>query len=279
MQPGQATYEYSAREHAIVLKSLRDALRRFSIDTDRVFLSGHFAGANAAWDIGQSHPEHWAGVIPVSARISRYVNHYHSNGRLHIRWYFINGGRDFDSTAANAGVWNEHMRDQEFDSIIVYYKGRGTERFSDELPNLFLWMSPQRRQFDVRKFICASMRPWDNYFWWLETDLAGHPKMIAPELNWNSVRDKSNWDIQGEVKPNVANLFNIRGATDRATLWLSPGLVDFSKNVRIEGTSGKFNGEVKPSRKTLLEDVRTRGDRQHLYWARIIKRKTWRVEE
>ncbi len=92
-RPGQLAYEYSQREHAIVLKSLRDAMRRFSIDPDRVFLSGHFEGGTAAWDIGQSHPEHWTGVIPISARADKYINHTFGNGREQVAWYFVNGGR------------------------------------------------------------------------------------------------------------------------------------------------------------------------------------------
>ena len=36
----QKEYEYSAREHAVVLGCVRDACRRFAVDTDRVFLSG-----------------------------------------------------------------------------------------------------------------------------------------------------------------------------------------------------------------------------------------------
>jgi len=40
-RPQQTDYEYSAREHAAVLFSLRDAMKRFSIDSDRVFLRGH----------------------------------------------------------------------------------------------------------------------------------------------------------------------------------------------------------------------------------------------
>lgn len=280
MQRDQAVYKYTAREHAVVLKSLRHAMRRFSIDTDRVFLSGHFAGANAAWDIAQSHPEHWAGVIPISARVGKYINHYHSNGKHHLRWYFVNGGRDFDSKRANSTVWNKQMISRDFDTIIVHYKGRGTERFSDELPNIFLWMSPQRRQFDVREFECASLRPWDSYFWWLEVDLENHPKMIMPEQNWNTVKNRSNWDITGELKDTRPNYFYIRGARENAILWLSPELVDFSLNVEINGQSGTFKGGVQPSRKTILEDVRTRADRQHPYWAKIVRRRNvWNVEE
>ena len=53
---GQASYDYSAAEHAHVLNALRDACRRFSIDPDRVFLSGHSMGGDAAWDIGLRTP-------------------------------------------------------------------------------------------------------------------------------------------------------------------------------------------------------------------------------
>ena len=53
---------------------LRDACKRFSIDIDRVFLSGHSMGGDAAWDIGLAHPDLWAGVIPIVAAADKYVN-------------------------------------------------------------------------------------------------------------------------------------------------------------------------------------------------------------
>ncbi len=65
--PGRPGYHYTAAEQLAVLKSTRDAMRRFSVDPDRIFLAGHFAGGDAAWDIGLSVPDVWAGVIPISA--------------------------------------------------------------------------------------------------------------------------------------------------------------------------------------------------------------------
>lgn len=62
----QPTYRGTALEHDVVTRCLRDACRRFNIDTDRVFLSGHSMGGDAAWDIGLSHPDLWAGVIPIN---------------------------------------------------------------------------------------------------------------------------------------------------------------------------------------------------------------------
>src|SRR5262249_17802731 len=52
----KARFDYGAESHQVVLASLADAQRRFSIDSDRVFLGGHSMGADAAWDIGLSHP-------------------------------------------------------------------------------------------------------------------------------------------------------------------------------------------------------------------------------
>ena len=67
-----------------MLGALRDACRRFAIDTDRVFLTGHGIGGDAAWDIGLAHPDIWAGVIPIVAVADRYVGRYAKNARLRV---------------------------------------------------------------------------------------------------------------------------------------------------------------------------------------------------
>ena len=58
-------YDYDTRSHAVVLAAINDARKRFQIDSDRIFLSGHGMGGTAAFDIGMSHPEIFAGVMPI----------------------------------------------------------------------------------------------------------------------------------------------------------------------------------------------------------------------
>ena len=99
-KPNQTKYEYSLREHAAVLGALRDACRRFSIDTDRVFLSGHSMGGDAAWDIGLAHPDLWAGVLPVVATADKYVSRYWKNAKG-LPLYFVAGQLDGNKIAAN----------------------------------------------------------------------------------------------------------------------------------------------------------------------------------
>lgn len=54
------------------------------------------------------------------------------------------------------------------------------------------------------------------------------------------------------------------------TVWLSPDMIDFSKplSVTIDGQR-RWNGDFSADLEVMLEDLRTRGDRQHPFWAKI----------
>ena len=90
----QKQYGYSAHEHAAVLNSLRDACRRFSIDTDRVFLSGHSMGGDAAWDMGLAHPDLWAGVIPDRGPVRSLLRPLYWENAKYVPFYVVAGELD-----------------------------------------------------------------------------------------------------------------------------------------------------------------------------------------
>ena len=47
---------------------------RFFHDGDRVFLTGHSMGGDAAWDIALAHPDLWAGAIPLVATTGKSIS-------------------------------------------------------------------------------------------------------------------------------------------------------------------------------------------------------------
>ena len=56
----------------------------------------------------------------------------------------------------------------------------------------------------------------------------------------------------------------------RHILWLSPDVVNFEQRVKVRFKGRQeLNQFVKPDVETLLEDLRTRGDRQNLYTAKL----------
>lgn len=263
----QRTYEYSAREHAAVLDCLRDACRRFAIDVDRVYLSGHALGADAAWDLAVAHPDLWAGVVPISGTSDRYTNFYWENAR-YVPLYFVGGEMDGDKMIRNARDFDRYL-DRGFNATVVEYIGRGHEHFSDEILRIFDWMARQKRDFFPTEFTCRTMRPWDNFFWWVELNDLPEKAMVAPGA-WPPPRGTR--PAQVEAKITATGGVRIVTGAERVTVWLAPELVQFDGQFEINlngARLGRQRSEVRPDLVVLLEDVRTRGDRQHPFWAKV----------
>lgn len=265
--PKQTSCGYSAREHHAVLGSLRDACRRFSIDTDRVFLTGHGVGGDGAWDIALAHPDVWAGVMPFVATADRYCLRYATNAK-YVPWYFVCGELDGDKMARNARELDRYFGRRTEDCTVVEYLGRGYEPFGDELQRLFDWMGRRKREFPA-EFECVSMRPWDNFFWWLEVRDLPEKSMVAP-ANWPPPRSARPFPVRGKIgNGNKLSAFTQSGET---TVWLGPELVDFKKPITVELKGRRMTppgAEIRPNMNVLLEDARTRAERQHPFWAKV----------
>ncbi|HUY93040.1 MAG TPA: peptidase [Pirellulales bacterium] len=264
---GQVEYQYSAAEHAAVLNSLRDACRRFSIDTDRLFLSGHSIGGDAAWDIGLAHPDLWAGVIPIVARCDRYIHLVWENAE-HVPMYLVSGELDGDKKGHNSQYLDRYLS-HGYNTTIAEYQGRGHENFSDEIQRLFDWTNRYRRDFFPREFACRSMRPWDNYYWWLEVDDFPAKTMVDPD-DWPPPKNYHAAQVKGVL--NATNGINVNTAAAKATIWLSPEIIDFNQKISITVNGRRAplpGGGVSPDLPVLLEDARSRADRQHVFWAKV----------
>jgi len=263
-KPQQPNYEYSGREHVAVLNSLRDACRRFAIDTDQVFLSGHSMGGDAAWDIALAHPDLWAGVIPIVALSDKYCDHYTENAkRLPI--YSVGGEYDGDKTVKNARAHDRYLKRVGFDCTVVEYLGRGHENFHEEIQRIFDWMPRKRRDFFPREFAASTMRSFDSFFWWVE--LAGMPpRTVVEPSQWPPPRGAKPMKFEASIS--ASNNVRVSTGAEQVTVWLSPELVSFERRMTLL-LNGRRIVAPKPSLSVLLEDARTRGDRQHPFWAKV----------
>jgi predicted esterase len=257
--PHQDDFEGSAREHDAILSALRDACRRFAIDTDRVFLTGFSAGGNAAWDLGLSHPDLWAGVIPIAATADKQVQMYWKNAEQ-LPLYFVCGELDGDKMRTNGTEFDRYMNasaQDTFDCTVVEYEGRGHEHFSDEILRLFDWMGRKQRKFFPKTINAVTNQSSDYYFWWLE--LRG----FQPGGKSFTVNAKLTADNGVLINTGL-----------KSTLWLAPEMIDFTRPITViqqKQTLARGNS-IRPDPSVLLEDVRTRGDRQHPFWAKVESR-------
>ena len=87
--------------------------------------------------------------------------------------------------------------------------------------------------------------------------------MFLLPTNWPPQRNSGPVQVSGKIQENNGVHLDPGGA--KATLYLAPEMVDFTQKININGRGSL----IKPSLQTLLEDVRTRGDRQHPFWAKV----------
>lgn len=281
--PGQTRWNHSGREHRVVLDALYRSLRLFSVDSDRVFLSGHREGGDGAYDIGISHPEHWAGILGYSGAFDKYINKYWDNIHVQLPLYCVNGQKDVVSIAKMQFAINKWMRPKYINPTIVQYIGRGNELFMEDLPFAFKWMKGQKRPWPDRggfEFTCNALRPWDTYFWFYELNGIPDDRVVRPEL-FNQTKKFNKVEISGEITS--LNSFRLGPASMKinadSTLWLSPQFADLDKQIQIRGR-GSFKGSVTASPKIILDDVLRRADREHIYHAKVDCIKgTWTASE
>lgn len=274
-RPLQSEYEYSRREHAAVLYTLRDACSRISIDTDRIYLSGHFTGGDAAWDIALAHPDIWAGCVMFLPRADRYVRFYSENAR-YVPLYIVSGERDAGTgaegnwTLENATELDRYLTDERTDCTLVLFRGRGRDRegFADEINRVFDWMeSPaHRRKPAPPKIEVTSMRPWDSFFWWLEVASFPPNSMVLPHA-WPQAGTRPA-KTEAEIIAKTGRIV-VSPSSEQVTVWLSPEMVNFDAPVTVAIRGREIKEEIKPSVDVILEDVRTRCDRQHPFWAMV----------
>jgi pimeloyl-ACP methyl ester carboxylesterase len=274
-------YHYTDREHEAVMNAVRDLRRRYQVDSDRVFLFGLGEGGKGAFDIGLTHPDVFAGVLPMAAAPNYFSKRCWRNAQM-LPFYVVTGTRGADHHKLLTEQFTAWVQ-RAYPALWVDYKGRGTEFFPAELPHMFDWMRHQRRAFPLRQLgtdgngtpfgneFCT-MRGEDNRFYWLEATHVSPRCVVTPD-RWDNFATPAM--LTARFEP-VANEITIKGSgVSELTVWFGRNaagqyLVDFDKPVSIRvGLRGMWNRRVTPSLAVMLEDLQKRGDRKRLVVAKV----------
>lgn len=258
----QRTYEYPVDAHRIVIDSLHDACLRFRVDTNRVFVAGHDMGGDAAFDIGFSHPDLFAGVISIGGQIERFAQYYRQNAKT-LPMYIVGGELDPTPRDKNAAdlTW---MMERNYDLIYAEYVGQGKDSFFSEIHHLFNWMRRYTRTLNPDKIEFEAMRTSENRIHWLTFE--GLPSGVLGS-DTNSNKPKRPMKVSAQVQKGSNTLVVSCGAK-KVSIWLTPDLVDFDKRLTVRlNTTTKWNAPISPDVPRMLDDLRIRGDRKQLYWA------------
>lgn len=275
-------YAYSPKEHDVVLDSIREAKNRWRVDDDRVFLFGLDAGGNAAFDIGLSHPDWFAGVLPMSGGAFYFAAAYWRNAQQ-LPFYVCNGDYAGDLNLKNREIFS-NWASRSFPMIWSQYKGRGIEWFGGELPQMMDWMRPKKRQYSLSGLgnggglgvlgnDYRTLRPTDDQFYWIRFG----------EISKGSQMTGDRW--QASTAPatlaawvdKAANKINVRSSNCLEIVVQIVRNSNGEGNVRLDKPvsivhkiSTVWNQrKIDPDLTTLLETVASRGEREILVMKEI----------
>jgi enterochelin esterase-like enzyme len=264
----KAAYQYSADEHNTVLDMLVDLRRKFQVDSDRVFLAGSASGGSMAFDLGMSHPDQFAGVLPTCGLQGHWGDRYKRNAQ-YLPFYTVCGDMAGGLHAEMRQLYKDWISNS-FPVIYVEYKGRGIEQYPAEIAHSFDWMNRKTRYFPSGEVGAArreftTLRHEDNRFYWLSTDNI----VKAMPAKWNP----SFGGASLSATVINANKIDVKAVgVKQVTVWFSRGMkAELSKPLTISvNLAARWSAKmVKPNLTTLLEDFLERGDRQRLYIARV----------
>ncbi|MFO0948422.1 MAG: hypothetical protein U1D30_21290 [Planctomycetota bacterium] len=253
-------FGYSVDEHVAFLEMISDARRNFAMDADRVFLAGHDLGAFACWDFGMSHPDQFAGLVPICGVPQFYCKHYWPN-LANLPVYYVEGTLNGGNLVAAQQQFNRYLV-QGYDTLFVEYPGRGREPQAEELPTIFSWMSRLTRNVHPRSIEAVTARLSDRRFYWLVADGFMPNATVAPELFQRSKFRPAR--LIGKIEDNNSIQINPNGLTSLSIL-LSPGLVhldDPKLSIRVHRKT-VHQGIVVPELETLIREYRRSGDRKN----------------
>ena len=140
---------WSKNAEEFVLKLINKTRENYSIDANRIFLSGLSNGAIGAYLIGMFYPDHFSGIIPIAGGISKQLMSFLVNLN-NTPVYIIQGL--FDPMFPIQLTRRTYKILSDFKSPVVYreHKKRGAAHGGhflpeSEVPDLVEWLMKQKR--------------------------------------------------------------------------------------------------------------------------------------
>lgn len=268
-------------ERALQLRALDEALRRYRIDPDRVFLAGVSRGGHATWELGLLHADRFAGLY-ANAGGPRLIHFGWLDNLGRVPLLEVLGARDDPLLVANVRTAVERLR--KAGASIVFHEDPDAGHLvgfghDGEFAG---WIAEKRRDLWPKRIAHGFSRLDQGRAFWLEaTRLSGKvldPTASRPSVKTPPGRKTSDEElrrlfakqveegvarIEGTVEGNRIELRTRKVA--EVVVYLSEKLVDLDQpvEVRVNGKR-RFQGKVTRDGLGLLRHVRATGDRGRL---------------
>jgi beta-glucosidase len=177
----RGTMGYQGVAEKDVLDVLADVKRRFSIDENRVYLTGLSMGGGGTYWIGLTHPDLWAAIAPVCPAPPEGTAEFAPNA-LHIPVHVFQGGADPVVQPQGTRQWVERLEQLGTKVEYTEYPGVGHDSWVNAYADgqIFKWFDQFRRDpYPDRVRFATDRYEYDGAYWVrLDALLPGLPANI-----------------------------------------------------------------------------------------------------
>ncbi len=263
-------------EH-LVLESSNSVSKEYHIDPDRIFLTGMSNGGIGAWIIGMHHADLFAGIAPMASGLDDVMFPFVEN-LTNTPVYVLHGAkdqvmpvrlsRDLVQAMKRHGVPYQYREHQ-----LTHPHAGGHFFPRQELPTLISWFDEQRRTSLPQKISIVRDGTHLTRLSWVRIDETEEIATFSENLvdkRDRLIAERIYAKLTAEVTgQNIIEVNTVR--VRRYTLFFNEDLVDFSQSIIVKTNGVKsFEGILKPSIETLLNEVRQRSDFHNLYSAKLM---------
>jgi predicted esterase len=176
---GRGTTEYRGIGEDDVLSVLEDVRRRYRVDDDRVYLTGHSMGGTGAAYLALHHPDRFAAVAPLAAAYS-----FPSLARNAVRipFLWVGGATDAEFYHRGVAVGVERMRKFGAPVLVELLPGEGHQGPVKDFDRILGWLVQHRRDPHPRSYFFELDTPLHGSAWWTTMEKVAQPGRMASLL-------------------------------------------------------------------------------------------------
>lgn len=223
-----------------VLCVLEDVRKRFRVDEDRIYLTGHSMGGTGSADLAFHRPGLFAAVAPLAA--ARSIRWVAANAG-HTPFWWIGGEKDQDIYKVGVAVGVARMQRLGCPVQFTELPGESHYGVARDFGPIIGWLTRHRRVAHPKSFTFEVDTPLHPRAYWITVDAIATPGKIAVI----KAAAPSNHEARLEVE-NV----------DGVSLWPDPAVFDVAQTLEISISGQRiFSGRVTATQEVAMTRSRS----------------------
>ena len=173
---GRGITEYRGIGENDVLTVLEEVRKTYSVDADRIYLTGHSMGGTGAAYLALRHPDLFAAAAPLAAA---YSFPWLARNAAKIPFLWIGGAIDEDFYHRGVAVGVEQMRKFGAPVILEMLPGEGHGGPVKDFTRVFEWLLKHKRDPHPDSYFFGTDSPMHGRAWWTTIERIALPGQIA----------------------------------------------------------------------------------------------------